>query len=69
MSSNSIPVNTIASRNREILRPLAAPTRESISRSALYTNSVAPEMKTNIDSNQTPLSCAPGCSLTPPAGP
>ena len=69
MSSNSIPVNTIASRNREILRPLAAPTRESISRSALYTNSVAPEMKTNIDSNQTPPLVRPACSLLLRAGP
>jgi hypothetical protein len=49
MSSNSIPVKMIASRNTEILSPRDAATRQPISLSALYTNRAAPEMKMNID--------------------
>src|SRR4051812_40635624 len=48
-SSNSIPVNTIASRNSGSRRPLAAPTRWPISFSALTISSVAPEMKTKTE--------------------
>src|SRR4051794_18052456 len=49
MSSNSIPVKTIASRNSGIRRPLAAPTRWAISFSALTISSVAPETKTKTE--------------------
>src|SRR3954452_2305496 len=48
-SSNSIPVNTIASRNSGSRRPLAAPTRWAISFSALTISRVAPGMKTKTD--------------------
>jgi hypothetical protein len=44
-----MPVKMIASRKTEIFRPRDASTRKPISFSALYTSSVAPEMKMKID--------------------